>query len=381
LQGRRTPAVTRAQGACAATVTSSVRRLATSGAMKAYTYVGGGKLALLERDPPKAGRDTLVVRIVSAAICGTDLRTYRHGNERIPPSRIIGHEGCGVIEQVGPEVEQFRLGQRILVVPAVGCGTCRWCKSGATNMCERLQTVGFDFDGTFSEYMEVPARALCMGNVLALSDAVATEDAILAEPVACCVNGQEFLRIGVEDTVFIFGAGFIGCVHAELALKKGAKRVVISDMSAARLSTASRLLPNAVTFDASSGDTTAFVRELTEGRGADVVITACPSGQAHRTATQIAATRGRISLFGGIPDHGTAFLDSNAIHYHELSIFGSHASTVAQNRQVVDWIERGELGLQKYLSAAYPLERIEEAFEALDSAKVLKVKVVPGQSQ
>jgi L-iditol 2-dehydrogenase len=346
--------------------------------MRALTYTGNCRLALLDREIPRSRKDTAVIRVLAAAICGTDLRTFRHGSEKILPPRIIGHEVCGVIEEVGSEVEAFRPGQRVTVVPAIGCGTCRWCKKGITNMCERLQTVGFDFDGAFSEYMEVPAQALRMGNVLELEAGIPTEQAVMAEPVACCVNGQTFLQIGEEDTVFIFGTGFIGCVHAELALKKGAKRVVISDMSSERLNTAARLLPEAITFDSSSTDPAGFIRELTGGYGADVIITACPSGEAHRTAMRMASPRARISLFGGIPGEGSGFLDSNAIHYGELSIFGSHASTVAQNRIVVDWITKGELDLGKYISATYPLEKIEEAFEALDNARVLKVQIVPG---
>jgi len=348
--------------------------------MKAFAYVANHNLALLDKPKPRASEDTAVVRMLAAAICGTDLRTFRHGSERIQPSRVMGHEGCGVIEEVGASVEGFRVGQRVVVVPAVGCGTCRWCRMGATNVCDRLQTVGFDFDGTFSEYMEVPAQAFRMGNVLALDPAVPTEQAVLAEPVACCLNGQEYLGIGEDDTVFVFGAGFIGCVHAELALKKGARQVVIADVSADRLSKASELLPAVVTFDSSKSDLAPFVQDLTGGQGADVIITACPSGQAHRDATRIAAIRARISLFGGIPGEGVGFLDSNTIHYRELSVFGSHASVVAQNRRIVEWIGKGELNLGKYISATYPLEQIGDAFQALDSARVLKVLIIPGRS-
>ena len=323
--------------------------------------------------------DTAVIRLLASAICGSDLRTFRYGSERIQVPRIIGHEGCGVIEEVGPEIEHFRPGQRVVVVPAIGCGICRWCRKGVTNMCEQLQTVGFDFDGTFAEFMEVPAQAFSMGNVLVLEDGIPTDQAVMAEPVACCVNGQEFLQLAEEDFVFIFGSGFIGCIHAELAMKKRVKQVVISDVSDDRLKVAARLLPDVVTFNSASGDPIEFVNDLTNGKGADAIITACPSGEAHRTAMGMTATRARISLFGGIPGKGTGFLDSNQIHYGELSVYGSHASTVAQNRKVIEWIASGELNLAKYISATYPLTRIADAFEALDNAQVLKVQIIPGE--
>jgi L-iditol 2-dehydrogenase len=244
-------------------------------------------------------------------------------------------------------------------------------------MCDRLRTVGFDFDGTFAEYMEIPAPALAMGNVLTVGDSLATEQAILAEPAACCLNGQEFLQIGPEDTVFIFGSGFIGCVHAELALRKGAKRVILSDIAEARLEVARALLPSVDTVNTASEDAERLVRDRTDGRGADVIITACPAGEAHAAAMKMAATHARISLFGGIPGEGRGFLDSNTIHYRELSVYGSHASTAAQNRQVLDWLSKGELDLARYVSAIFALSDIGEAFRALASEKVLKVLIRP----
>jgi L-iditol 2-dehydrogenase len=346
--------------------------------MKAYTYTGEGRLELQERAKPRISEDTAVVRILAAAICGTDLRTYRHGSHRIQPPRVIGHEACGVLEDLGRQVKGFRPGERVMVVPAVGCGVCRWCRAGRTNMCESLRTVGFDYDGTFAQYMEIPAQAIAMGNVLRVPDGVPTPAAVLAEPAACCVNGQEFLQIGPEDLVFIFGAGFIGCVHAELALRKKAK-VIISDITNGRLQEARRLLPAVETVNTANADAQTLVRERTAGRGADVIITACPSGQAHTAAMQMAATRARISLFGGIPGDGKGYLDSNAIHYKELSVFGSHATSVSQVRRVLGWLAAGELDLGKYVSASYPLAEIQEAFEALRSEKVLKVLIVPGE--
>lgn len=347
--------------------------------MKAYTYTGERRLELQDRPKPRIREDTALVRILAAAICGTDLRTYRHGSSRIQPPRVIGHEACGVLEEVGRSIKGFVPGERVMVAPAIGCGACRWCRAGKTNMCEDLRTVGFHYDGTFAEYMEIPAQAFAMGNVLRIGEAISIPAAVLAEPTACCLNGQEFLQIGPEDTVFIFGSGFIGCMHALLALGKEARRVILSDVSEVRLEAARRLLPGVETVNTATGDALGLVQERTGGKGADVIITACPAGNAHAAAMAMSATRARISLFGGIPGEGKGFLDSNAIHYKELSVFGSHASTVAQNRQVLDWLAAGKLDLAKYVSASYSLQNIQQAFEALHSEKVLKVLIIPGE--
>lgn len=345
--------------------------------MKAFTYLEDKKMALRESEAPRAKDDSAVVKIVSAAICGTDLRTYKFGSERIAAPRIIGHEACGVIQEVGKDVRGFKPGDRVMTVPAIGCGHCRWCRRGATNMCENLRTIGFDFDGTFAEYMEIPAEAISMGNVLKIDDAIPTDEAVIVEPAACCLNGQSFLKIRPDDSVFIFGAGFIGCVHAELAMIQGAKRVVIADISGSRLKIVEGLLPDVSIVDTTKVDVVEYVRETTAGDGADVVITAAPSGAAHASALAIAARRARISLFGGIPGDGTGFLNSNTIHYKELSLFGSHASTVAQNKQVLSWIADDTFDLRKYISAKFPLDRIQDAFESLKSEAMLKVLISP----
>jgi L-iditol 2-dehydrogenase len=120
-----------------------------------------------------------------------------------------------------------------------------------------------------------------------------------------------------------------------------------------------------------------WVKGRTGGRGADVVITACPSGKAHETALKVAAKRGRVSLFGGIPEPAKGFLDSNIVHYKELSIHGAHASTAAQNRTTLGWITSGELEVDKYVSGVYRLDALEEAFDAIKSGKALKVIVKP----
>lgn len=345
--------------------------------MKAFTYLEDKKMSLRESERPRAKDDSAVVKIVSAAICGTDLRTYRFGSERIAAPRIIGHEACGVIQEIGKNVIGFKPGDRVMTVPAIGCGHCRWCRTGATNMCENLRTIGFDFDGTFAEYMEIPAEAFFRGNVLKIDKVVSTDVAVIVEPAACCLNGQSFLKIGPEDSVFIFGAGFIGCVHAELALIQGAKRVIIADISGSRLKIVEGLLPDVSIIDTMKVDVVEYVREMTMGDGADVIITAAPSGAAHISALAIAAKRARISLFGGIPGEGMGFLNSNTIHYKELSIFGSHASTVAQNKKVLSWVTDGTFNLKKYISVKFPLDKIQDAFESLKSEAMLKVLISP----
>jgi len=345
--------------------------------MRAFIYEKAGVMRVGETSQPHARADSAVVRVLACSVCGTDLRTWQFGNERISPPRVTGHELCGEIVEIGRERKGFSLGERISIAPAIGCGTCSTCRRGYTNLCENLQTIGFQFDGGFAEYMEVPAVAFDRGNVYATPAGVPDEVAALAEPIACVVNGQEFLHIQKGESVAIFGSGFIGCMHAELARMQGAEPVFMIEPNESRLREATRLVPFAVPIASGKVDLHAEIRRLTGGSGVDVLITACPVGKAQSDAVALAAKRGRISLFGGLPKETTGFLDSNLIHYKELSVHGVHASTPAQNRKAMGWIAAGELDPRPYITRQYPLGQIDQAFEDLKGQSVFKAVVKP----
>jgi L-iditol 2-dehydrogenase len=350
---------------------------AAAESMNAYVYVAPHELRVTRVPRPFAREDSAVMKVSVSSICGTDVRTYRFGNDSLQSPRTIGHEACGVIYEKGKGVKGFAEGDRVFVVPAIGCGTCRSCRSGHTNMCESLRTIGFEFDGTFAQYMEIPPQALAMGNVITVPPSLSDAEASLIEPVACCLNGQRFLRIEPEDTVCIFGAGFIGCMHALLASKSGCERIIIVDVSQRRIDFVSPLLPLVEFIDSSRTDPASYLKETTSGRGVDVVITAAPVGATHRIAMEISARRARISLFGGLPGDATGFLNSNVIHYKELSVFGSHASTVEENRHILGLVSEKDIDIVKFATKACPLEQIENAFEALKNESVLKVLIAP----
>ncbi len=344
--------------------------------MKAFVYQGETSFRLVsDFRLPQAQRDSAVIRVRACSVCGTDLRTWQKGSARITPPRIVGHELCGEIVEIGEGRKGFQVGQRISIAPAIGCGACSSCRRGYTNLCDRLETIGFQYDGGFAEYMEVPAAAFEQGNVYPTPDGVSDEEAALAEPIACVINGQEFLHIATGDSVAIFGSGFIGCMHAELARMKGAGPIILIEPKRERAEAAHRLIPFSSLVVPGTIDLQAEVNALTGGRGVDVIVTACPAGQAQRDALSIAAKRGRVSLFGGLGGESSGFLDSNVIHYKELSVHGVHASTPRQNRQAMSWISERRVDVHKYVSRVYELERIEEAFQDLQRQAVFKAVV------
>jgi len=335
------------------------------------------KFILKDIPAPRPAPDSAVAKVDIASICGTDIRTYINGNDKLANGIIIGHEFCGTIVETGKEIKDFKPGDRITVAPAIGCGQCYMCFKGKYNMCENLETIGFEHNGCFAEYIEIPSVAFKMNNVNHVKDNVRAEEASLAEPVACIVNSHSYLKISEGDAVAIFGSGFIGCMHAELAFKSGAKTVIMIEVSDKRIEEAKKINGDIVAINPLREDLVQRVGEITSWRGADVVVTACSSGKAQEDAQRIASKCARISLFGGIAGESKGFIDSNLIHYNELSVYGVHASTAAQNRLVLKWLAEGSLDISKFVSKIYPLERILEAFEDAKEQRILKALIKP----
>lgn len=346
--------------------------------MLGYVYHENKTLTLQEVPKPelKPGYGALI-RVLACSVCGTDIRTFRFGSGKIDDNRIIGHELVGEIIELSPEYTgDFQVGDMISMAPAIGCGHCVSCKKQKTNMCDELTTIGFEYDGGFAEYMAVPVSAFQMGNVYRLPDDWKDYTIFtISEPLACAMNAQSYLKIEPGDDVLIFGSGIIGCMHAELAKLSGAGQVFLAEPQQARLEQAAALLPDVHFINSSEKNLREEIMKYTGGKGADVVIVACSVGAAQKEGMSLLAKCGRISLFGGLPGESSGFIDSNLIHYRELSVYGVHASTPAQNKKAMSLIRDGVIQVDKYIDR-YSLKDVEKAFQAAASGEIIKAVIV-----
>ena len=240
----------------------------------------------------------------------------------VKPPLIIGHEFAGVVSAVGTNVTQFETGQRVVAANSAPCNVCYFCKIGKPNLCERiLETlIGFSVDGAYAEYVRVPAPIVTQ-NTYRLPDHVPFEEAALLEPLACVVNGNDVANIKIGDTVAVIGAGPIGLMHIQLAKIKGATNVICIDLKEERLKTASKMGADNV-IDASKENQVGRVKELTKGLGADVVIEAVGLPQTWELAVDMTRKAGTTVLFGGCPSGTKITLDTQRIHYEDLTIKG-----------------------------------------------------------
>jgi L-iditol 2-dehydrogenase len=345
--------------------------------MQAFVYEGLGNIGLKDVPLPQARDNSGVIKVEATSICGTDVRAFRFGSEKIKPPRVIGHEVVGTFVEVGKAIAKFKVGDRVQIAPALGCGACYYCGKGHTNLCNSLKTIGFDFDGTFAEYMEIPSEAFERDHLTKVPEKLSSIEAVLAEPVACIVNAQSYLNISKGDLVAVFGSGFIGTMHAELAFRKGAANVFMIEVNEDRIKMARSILPNIIVINSKKESLKDTIAEHSGGRGVDVAITACSVGSAQVDAMNIVAKRGRISLFGGLPTETTGFVDSNIVHYKEVSVHGAHASTVLQNREVLEMIAAGKLSVKPFINNPFPLKDILKAFDAVNKERIMKAVLVP----
>jgi L-iditol 2-dehydrogenase len=346
--------------------------------MKVVRYYAPGDVRVEDAPEPQAGPGEVKIRVRNCSTCGTDLKIYRYGHHRIEPPRVMGHEIAGEVSALGDGVEGWAVGDRVQVIAAIPCGTCAECRRGRMTVCPNQESMGYQYDGGFAEYMIVPAKVLAVDGLNRIPEGVGFAEASVAEPLACVLNGQELARVGPGDDVVIVGSGPIGCLHVRLARARGASRVFLVELNRERLErAAARVAPDEAVC-AEDGDVVEQILKLTDGRGADVVITAAASGRAQEDALRYAARQGRISFFGGLPqDAPTITCDSNLVHYRELTIVGANGSSPAHNAEALELIASGAVPVADLITHRLPLDRILEAFDVVSRGEAIKVTIEP----
>lgn len=345
--------------------------------MKAAVLESLDKLVVREVPTPEVEDGGVLVRVHACAVCGSDIRMLHHGNPRLNPPAIMGHESSGIVVAVGGNVTRFKVGDRVAIGADVPCGECAFCVAGIGNNCQINYAMGYQFPGSFAEYVHLNRIVVNHGPVHKIASHVSYDEAALAEPLACVLNALELSRVRLGNTVVIIGAGPIGCMIIEVARRMGATKVIVVQRSRPRLEMA-RQFGADVCICGSEEDAVTRVLEETGGLGADVILTACPSPQAQVDAIHMAKNRARVNFFGGLPkDKSQVTLDTNAIHYKELFIIGAHGCVPRHHQMAVDLIASGAIQMRRYISHRFPLDRTAEAFAAAESHAGMRIVVNP----
>ena len=345
--------------------------------MKAGILESIEHLVVKEVPDPELERGSVVLRVKVCSICGTDLRIYHHGHPRVELPQILGHEIAGEVAAVAEEVTDYRVGDRVAVTPRIACGECFYCRKGEHIYCQNSRTFGYQLSGGYAEYLLVPSRGIEFGVLNRIAETLSFEEASLAEPLSCCLRAQKASRVSPGDTVVVIGGGPVGIMHCRLAKANDADKVILVERETRRLERVNLASIDKVV-DSMKSDPKVEIAILTEGKGGDVVIVACSSAQAQEESFSFAGRGGRINFFGGLPPgRSNIFIDSNVIHYNEVSVQGSHGSTPHDNREALDMFTRKVLEVGDLITHTFPLNSIEEAFHFAESRDGMHVAICP----
>ena len=345
---------------------------------KSIVWQGPGALLMQEKEIPLLQKGEALLKVESCAICGSDIRILKHGNPRVAPGQIVGHEIAGIICAVADDVTAWCVGDRVAVGADVPCGDCVHCRAGRPNCCDTNYAVGHQFEGGFSEYMILNRLTLNGGPVHKLKDPTDFDMAALAEPLACCINGYERGLMQNGRRVVIFGAGPIGMMLGMLAATYHASIVILIDPNEMRLRKALEIGAATHILNPTACNVVKSVMDLTQNMGGEMIFTACPAVETHEQAVAMVAKRGVVNFFGGLPKTAPAIsLNSNFIHYREAYITGSHGATPEQHARAVKLIESGRIVVQRLITHRIAIDDIETAYQTAASGEAIKVIVKP----
>jgi len=334
----------------------------------------------MERIPvPRAGKGEIVVRVGAALTCGTDLKVYRRGYHALmlKPPIVFGHELAGTVVEVGAGVTRFALGDRVIPMNSAPCDVCFFCIHGQQNLCEYLL---FN-NGAYAEFIRIPAR-IVEKNTMLVPDHVPFEHAALTEPLACVVHGLDESGAQAGDTMIVIGAGPIGLMFIHVAQLRGVRVIAVvkrdDQITAAGLFGASDIL------QITPGvDMVAAVRHLTgDARGADVVIEAVATPATWESGVAMVRKGGVVNFFGGPPKGTVVALDTNRLHYGDITLKASFHHTPATCAAAFALVCGGKFKAAEFITRTAKLEEVPAVFARMmtrsaDNRADIKTAVFP----
>ena len=343
--------------------------------MKAIQYYGPQNIKYEEVmvKPPEEGE--IVVKVMSALTCGTDVKTFRRGHpvliKNIPSG--FGHEFAGIVEKVGRNVDNVKVGDRVVAANSAPCGECFFCKREEYNLCENLDLL----NGAYAEYITVPAR-IVKKNTLILPDNLSFDKAAFCEPLANVVHGVERTGIKEGQTVGIIGIGPIGLMFARLAKLKGAK-VIVAGRNPLKLQMADEFAhaDEIVDLKKYPNPEKIFLDFTEEGKGLDVAVECVGLPEIWERIFTFVRPGGTVHFFGGCKSGSKVTFDTTKMHYGDIRLMSVFHHTPKYFRQALDYIASSDVEVEKLITKTIGLKDIEWAMNQHIDGKAIKFLVKP----
>lgn len=334
--------------------------------MNVPIFIGDGKLSYEDRPVPQITNPSDVLLLIEASgICGTDLNILA-----VPVAHkaklgiVIGHEGVAKVAEVGVQVHDFKVGDRVVIAPRLTCGDCAYCRRGLDNQCNNYQTIGTTLNGTFAPYAVAPARALYK-----VSDKVSLDDAALFEPLSCVVGAFAKAPVRPGDNVCIIGAGPMGALFAMVARANGAGHVFMVDVVPYRLDYAQEML-GATPINSKETDLYRAVLDST-GIGCDIVIDAV--GNQFASAIKLVRRAGTVLLFGLRPND-TQQISQYHLTRYDINVIGAFVG-LNPFVQTINLLESGIIHPGKLITHRLPLTKLQQGVDIMRGGQGMKVLI------
>jgi L-iditol 2-dehydrogenase len=329
--------------------------------LKAAVIHGKNDIRIEEYPTPQAGPGEIVVKVRSSGICATDIKTLLgQGLPKNLPT-ILGHEVVGEVFELGEGVAGFQTGERVAVYPIAVCGECYYCKNDRHNLCMKEFGLAHGIDGGFAEYVRLPRQIINAGGVVKIPKDLSYEKAVLAEPLSCGLAALRANKVKPGDKVVVVGAGPMGLIHLKISKWIGAT-VIMADLLDKRLKIADQMGAD-FCINVSKASLMDEVKKITGGTGAEVVITSLGIPKVIEESLKLVRNGGTFNIFGGPPAGQPITIDPRWIHYSEIIITGTFASTPDEFKKAIDLIASGELEVEDLISDKFTLDNMLDAVE------------------
>jgi len=315
--------------------------------------------------------DDVLINVKVVGICGTDMVSYQGKHELLTFPRIIGHEFSGIVEGIGDDVKGLAIGDHVAVEPLVTCGKCKPCRTGDYNVCEDMKVLGVHVEGACQDKVIISAN-----RVFRLPEETSLKEGAMVEPLAVALEISRRGQLSIEDSVVIFGAGVIGLCILKVAKCFRAREIISIDISDDKLNLAKSMGAD-YTINPSKENIEQKIAEITNGKGASLVIEASGAEEAIKSCLSATAYRGRVVIIGF---YKSPFVNIQPIHIvkKELDIYGSR---LYRNRfpLAIDLLAKKEIHLLDLISHEFAFNQIEQAMKTTLNPSEKSLKVILGK--
>ena len=340
--------------------------------MRVAKYYSRDDTRLEQMPVPEIGPGEMLVQVKVCGLCGSDLMEW-YADSKAPT--VLGHEPVGFVSRLGRGVQGFIPGDRVFVHHHVPCLVCHYCRRGNYSSCQTFKESRI-YPGGFAEYIRVPAINVAR-DVLHLPEGLGFDEATLIEPFACAIRGMQRAGLQRGDTVLIIGAGVSGLLFAQLSRLWGAGLIMTSDLVGYRLQTAKKLGADC-TVNPVEEDLETKLREVNEGRGADLVIVTPGSVGVMEQGLRLVGKGGTVLLYAPLPPGATLPVEVHDLLFSEITLVSTYSCGPDETLTALEFIRRGRVQTEGLITHRFGLDEVGEAMRlAVQAGESLKIVVVP----